>query len=343
MEAFKDIIAINDDSRVRKHRQIVDSVLSASRMGTLKFNEKLPSVNEWSINHNVSRDTVVRAYTFLKENNIIESIPGKGYYLKAAAEDRQIKVFLLLHNLELYQKNFFDALTSILNEFANIDFYVYQNDFNQFKKTISNSKFKEYTHYVLSINLNEIEEEAAVAFIKNEIPLEKLIVIDKKLEELGTIACVYQDYEEDIYLALCQLNVQLSKYGNIKLIFPRASHLPKGIKNGFLKFCVEYEYGFGIVEDAALERLERNTVYITIEDQDLIELVKQIKRDDVNLGEDIGLISYHDSSLKEILMDGITVVSSDFQSLGKEVGLMVLNDERKQLRNRLEVVLRKSL
>lgn len=342
MENLKDIISISDYSRVRKHKQIVDSVLSATRMGSLKFNDKLPSVNELAFDHNVSRDTVVRAYAFLKDNNIIESIPGKGYYLKSACDETKVKLFLLFNKLGPYQKKIFDAISNILNEFAIIDFYIYQDNYSQFKKHILNSKSKEYTHYILNANFDENREEV-IDFIKKEIPLNKLIVLDEKMERLGDTACVYQDFENDIYLALAELDPLLKKYKSIKLVFPRSSHLPKGIKTGFLKFCVEEGYEFGIVEDAVNERLEKNTVYVNIEEADLIHLIKQIKSNDFIIGEDIGIISYNDSSLKEVLMDGITVIATDFEQLGKQAGLMVLKNEREQIRSRFNVVVRKSL
>ena len=176
MESFSDIITISDYSKVRKHKQIVNSVLRANRMGSLKFNDKLPSVNELAFDHNVSRDTVVRAYTFLKENNIIESIPGKGYYMKSDCNEPNVKVFLLISELGSYQKKVFDALSNVLNEFATIDFCLYQNDFTRFKKHVLNSKEKEYAYYI--INAEFVGEEADyLSFIKKEIPLEKLIVL----------------------------------------------------------------------------------------------------------------------------------------------------------------------
>lgn len=342
MENLKDIISINDYSKVCKHKQIVDSVLNATRMGSLKSNDKLPSVNELAFDHNVSRDTVVRAYAFLKENKIIESIPGKGHYLKPACDEIKIKVFLLFNKLNPYQKKIFDALSSILNDFATIDLYVYQNNFGQFKKQVLNSKSKEYTHYVLNTHFDKKEEEI-IGFIKNEIPLEKLILLDNKMDKLGDIACVYQDFENDIYSALNELNPLLKKYKEIKLVFPKASHLPKGIRTGFLKFCVEEGYEFGIVQDIVNERLEKNTVYINVEENDLIHLVKHIKSNEFVIGEDIGIISYNDSSLKEVLLDGITVISTDFQQLGEKAGLMILRNEKDQIRSRFDVFIRNSL
>ncbi|PJJ08416.1 regulatory GntR family protein [Flavobacterium sp. 1] len=345
MENFvkiKDIISISDYSRVRKHKQIVDSVMSATRMGALSFNDKLPSVNELAFDHNVSRDTVVRAYAFLKENNVIESIPGKGYYLKLACNDLKLKVFLLFNKLSPCQKKIFDALTSILNEFAIIDFYVYQNDYAQFKKLILNSKSKDYTHYILNTHFDDRDQDV-VEFIKSDIPLEKLIMLDKKMDKLGEVACVYQDFESDIISALIELNPLLKKYKAIKLVFPEKSHLPQGIKTGFFKFCNEFKYDWSIVEDAVNEKLEKRTVYINVEENDLIHLIKQIKSNDFVIGEDIGIISYNDSSLKEVLLDGITVISSDFDQLGKQAAHMVLKNGKEQIRNGFGVFVRNSL
>lgn len=339
MENLKDIITINDYSRVRKHKQIVNSVLNATRSGSLKFNDKLPSVNELAFDHNVSRDTVVRAYAILKENNIIESIPGKGYYLKAACDEIKVKVFLLFNELGAYQRKIFDELSYILNETAVIDFYVYQNDYGQFKKHILNSSSKDYTHYILNANFDQ--ECEAVEFIRNEIPLERLILLDKKMDDLGEIACVYQDFENDIYTALVQLNEYLRKYRTIKLVFPKDSRLPIDIKRGFLKFCVETGYNFGIVEDSSSENLEKDTVYINVEEDDLINIIKKIRDNEFIIGSDIGIISYNDSSLKEVL--GITVISTDFEQLGEQAGLMVLSNEKGQIRSNFNVLIRNSL
>lgn len=342
MENLKDIISISDYSRVRKHKQIVNSVLSATRTGSLRFNDKLPSVNELAFDHNVSRDTVVRAYAFLKENNIIESIPGKGYYLKSACAEIEMKVCLLLYTFGPYQKKMFDALSNILNEFATIDLCIYQEDYGQFKKHILNSKIKGYTHFLLSAKFDQNEQEA-IDFIKKEIPLEKLILLDNKIDQLGKVACVYQDFENDIYTALTKLNPLVKKYKGIKLVFPRVKFLPQGIKKGFLKFCIEAGYEFGIVEDAVNESLEKNTVYIIIEESDLIHVIKQLKANDLITGEDVGIISYNDSFLQEVLLDGITVISTDFEQLGEQAGLMILRNEKEQLRSRYDVVVRNSL
>ena len=73
-------ININEQSKVPKYEQIVNSILTAISNGDVVLNQKLPSVNQLLIEYDVSRDTIVHAYDNLKKRKIIESVPCKGYY-----------------------------------------------------------------------------------------------------------------------------------------------------------------------------------------------------------------------------------------------------------------------
>jgi DNA-binding transcriptional regulator YhcF (GntR family) len=317
--------------------------MSAASLGELKLNDKLPSVNKLAAEFEISRDTVVRAYSFLKEHNIIDSVPGKGYYVKSVKNDLKTKVFLLVHKLSPSQKRNYDAFSSILNEFATIDLCVYQNDFMQFKKHVLNSKDKEYTHYVINAFFAEGDHDVA-EFIKSEIPLGKLIVLDKKINELGTdVAGVYQDFEKDIFSALVELDSLLKKYTTIKLVFSKDSYLPNEIKIGFINFCNEYGYQYSIIKDTDNEVIEKHTAYINLDEEDMVSLIKQIKSNDFVIGKDVGIISYNDTPLNEVLLDGITVISTDFNKLGEQAANMVLNKAREEIANPFNVIIRKSL
>ncbi len=339
---FKEVLSISDYSRVRKHKQIVNSVLNATSMGSLRLNDKLPSVNELSIDCNISRDTVVRAYAFLKENDIIDSVPGKGYYVKSISNGYKAKVFLLFNALTPHMKKIYDVFTEALQETAVIDFYISGNNYDQFKKHILFSNSKEYTHYVIAANF---DEEDCIDFIKNEVPVEKLILLSKKANQLGSeVACVCQDFEIDIFLALEELAPLLKKYNRIKLILPKNSNLPEEIKSGFVKFCNQYQYGFGLTEDLNKEAIEKHTAYIDFEDDEsLVNLIKKIDKTDFVIGKDIGIVSYNDNPLKELLLGGITVVSNVFEKIGCQAANLILKKERKQTLNSFKIIVRKSL
>jgi DNA-binding LacI/PurR family transcriptional regulator len=61
------------------------------------------------------------------------------------------------------------------------------------------------------------------------------------------------------------------------------------------------------------------------------------------LGKDVGIISYNDSIIKEILLEGITVISTDFQQLGKKAGQIILERKKQPYDNPFYVFHRKSL
>jgi DNA-binding LacI/PurR family transcriptional regulator len=61
-----------------------------------------------------------------------------------------------------------------------------------------------------------------------------------------------------------------------------------------------------------------------------VNLVKQIRDEEFVLGKDIGIISYNDTPLKELL--GITVISTDFKVMGESASRMILNKEKGKIK-----------
>ncbi|MFD2099058.1 GntR family transcriptional regulator [Flagellimonas iocasae] len=338
-----ELIDIKEESKVPKYKQIVDSILSAIENGKIKLDDRLPSVNELLIEFDISRDTVVRAYDHLKKNKIIESVPGKGYYVRKDQLALKAKVFLLFNKLSPHKKIIYDSFAKTLGDSATIDFFIYENNYRHFKDLILESKKRTYTHYVVICHFEEGGDDV-LNFIKKEIPQEKLIVLDKRLEGLSNkVSCIYQDFEKDIYSALVELNPSLRKYHQIKLLLRKRTYHPTEIKKGFIKFCGQYAYEFGIIEAIEDSEIEKGTVYINLKEDDLVILIKKIKETKYVLGKDIGIVSYNETPLKEVLLDGITVISTDFENLGKKAAEIILNNQVLSTENPFYVIPRNSL
>lgn len=336
-------IKINQYSKIPKYKQIINSIFSAIEEGNIKINDKLPSVNELYIELDISRDTIVKSYSYLKKRKIIESVPGKGYYIRTTKLALKAKVFLLFNKLSVHKKVIYDAFSKTLGDNATIDFFIYDNNYQHFKNLILESKKREYTHYVIISHFEEGGHDI-INFIQKEIPLNKLIVLDKKIDELeNSVACVYQDFEKNIHSALTELNPSLKKYTKLKLLINKKTYHPAEIQKGFVRFCGELAYDFEVIDNVNEIKIEKNTVYINVKEGDLVILIKKIKNTNYTLGKDVGVISYNDTPLKEILMDGITVISSDFNNLGEQAALMVLNKEKTQFSNPFYVIKRNSL
>jgi len=337
------LIEIIEDSKIPKYKQIINSIFTAIENGDIKKNDKLPSVNELLIEFDISRDTIVRAYDHLKKINLIESVPGKGYYIKKDDLVLKAKIFLLFNKLSPHKKIIYDAFAKELGDQATIDFFIYENNYRQFKNLIESSKSRDYTHYAIICHFEEGGNDL-VDFIKKHISLDKLLILDKKVEQLESkVASVHQDFESDIYSALVDLNQQLKKYDRLKLLFRKKTYHPVEIEKGFIKFCTEYAYDYMIVGEIEKEEITKDTAYISLKENDLVILIKKIKETNFVLGKNVGIISYNDTPLKEILRDGITVISTDFEQLGKQAAQLILKKEKLQLENQFYVIHRNSL
>jgi DNA-binding transcriptional regulator YhcF (GntR family)/DNA-binding LacI/PurR family transcriptional regulator len=338
-----EIIDINEHSKVPKYKQIVDSIFTAIENNKVKNNDKLPSVNELLIEFDISRDTVVRAYDQLKEQGIIDSVPGKGFYIKNDKLSLKAKVFLIFNKLSPHKQIIYDNFSRCLENKATIDFFIYENNYRHFKDLILYSKTRDYTHYVIICHFEEGGDDL-VNFLKKELPQERIIVLDKIIEGLDkSVGTIYQDFERDIYDALKQLNPQLKKYRKLKLLMRERTYHPKEIKKGFIRFCGEYAYDFGIVPEIETEILEKNAVYINLMENDLVLLLKKLNQTDFELGKDLGIISYNETPVKEILRDGITVISTDFKNLGVKAAEMILDKKPMHQENPFYVIVRNSL
>src|SRR5690606_539451 len=85
LETLK-LLKIDAESRMPKYRQIVNSIMEEIEKGNLKVGNRIPSINEISEEYYLSRDTVEKAYNYLKEKKIIVAAKGKGYYVARTVE-----------------------------------------------------------------------------------------------------------------------------------------------------------------------------------------------------------------------------------------------------------------
>jgi len=76
------IFQINFKSGLPIYLQIVDQVKAAAASGALRPGEALPSIRPLSEELRVNRNTVAKAYTELESLGVIETLPGRGCFLK---------------------------------------------------------------------------------------------------------------------------------------------------------------------------------------------------------------------------------------------------------------------
>lgn len=342
------LVQIDDLSRVPKYRQIVDSIIHHISIGNLKMDEKIPSINRFSEEYLLSRDTVEKAYSILKERKIITSIRGKGYYVTRTKLLSKINILILINKPSSYKIRIYNAFINSIGANAHTDLFIYHCNETLFLDLMEKHA-NAYDYYVImphfkSDALEHISSTDKIVQAIGRIPKERLVIVDNQLGTSGNIIKVYQDFENDIYDALTEGLPKIKKYEKMILVYPTKSvyPYPKRILFGFEKFCKKNAIDFEIIDEVFDDIILRmGDLFITIEELDLVTLVNQIRKDEYRIGKDVGVISYNETPLKELL--GITVISTDFQAMGATTAEMILNNKKGTVKNPFKFIDRESL
>jgi DNA-binding transcriptional regulator YhcF (GntR family) len=342
-------IRIDSESRIPKYRQIIQSIIENIERGVFQVGQRVPSINEISEGYYLSRDTVEKAYNYLKEKQIIVSSRGKGYYVARTVLHSRMNVLFLINKLSSYKLQIYNSFVAGLGSKAQVDLTVYHCDPGLFLNAIQEN-IGRYDHYVVmphfkDSQLNHQNANASVLAELRKIPEDKLIVIDNYLPSLNKdVASVYQDFGSDIYESLQEGVEKLRRYQKLILVFPRKTvyPFPVEILRGFENFCVNFDFDFEVLDQVYPDMdLSSKDAYIIIEETDLVNLVTQIRDKDLVPGLDIGIISYNDTPLKELL--GITVISTDFKVMGETAAYMILKRKKEVVKNAFSFIDRNSV
>jgi len=76
------IVQIDFKSGKPVYLQLVDQIRYAAASGKLRSGEPLPSIRPLAEELRVNRNTIAKAYAELENQGVIETIPGKGCFLK---------------------------------------------------------------------------------------------------------------------------------------------------------------------------------------------------------------------------------------------------------------------
>jgi DNA-binding transcriptional regulator YhcF (GntR family) len=342
-------IRIDNDSRIPKYRQIINSIIHDIERGILQIGQRVPSINEISEEYYLSRDTVEKAYNFLKEKQIIVSAKGKGYYVARAIAPSKHNVLFLMNKLSSYKLEIYNSFVNSLGSAAHVDLSIYHCDPQVFLSSLQEGAGR-YDYYVVmphfrDANANHLNENKEVLEALKKIPEDKLIVIDNCLPSLGRdVAVVHQDFRADIYESLQEAMSWLKTYQKLVLVFPSDTlyPYPSEILRGFKEFCQNFNFPFEVANGipAKLDTARRDA-YIVIEENDLVKLMKHVQEKGIKPGREIGIISYNDTPLKELL--GITVMSTDFRVMGETAAYMLSKRKKEVVKNVFHFINRNSI
>src|SRR5277367_2358632 len=76
------VFQVDSKSGKPVYLQLADQIRYAAASGRLRAGEPLPSIRPLAEELRVNRNTVAKAYAELENQGVIETIPGKGCFLK---------------------------------------------------------------------------------------------------------------------------------------------------------------------------------------------------------------------------------------------------------------------
>ncbi len=322
--------------RAPKYKQIVSSIEEAICNGILKKGDKLPSLNKLKVKHAVSRDTVLLAFNELKTRGIIKSVVGKGYYLASENVSINQKIFVLFDELNSFKEELYNAFVNTMSQNSQVDIFFHHFNLTVFSKLID-AHAGDYSYYVIMpANLKE------TAVIIDRLPKDRVYILDQLPADLSQYPAIYQNFKGDIFQNLEKLLDKIKKYKRLVILYTENSQ-PQGILEGFKLFCKTYHVDSEVIQTTQNRRLSVGELYIILDDINLIKIIKRMKETSLILGEDVGIISYNDTLLKEIVEGGITTISTNFRHMGERLATMIINNEIVQVANPSLLIIRKSL
>ncbi len=333
-------VRINHNSEIPKYKQVVNFILADIDAGFFKKGQRIPSINETSEELLLSRDTVEKAYVYLKKIGVLSSVRGKGYYVNQVNVQNKIKIALILNKLSNYKRSIYYSLVEKMGSKAGVDVFIYNYNLEQFEEIIDN-QLTNYDYFVILPQFNN--EKIDIESVIRKIPKEKVLLIDRNLESLKKYPIVYQEFEKDIQAALFEGLHLLKKYKKVNLVFPVNEYYSKGILRGFQIFCQVHNLAFAIIDQLSEKQVKQNEAFVLISDDDLYRFIKICKGKKWKLGKDVGVVAYNDNQVKELLEDGITTISTNHDEIGRIAAQMILSKDFKRIKSPFEFVKRNSL
>jgi DNA-binding transcriptional regulator YhcF (GntR family) len=309
---------IQDNYSSTKVKHLVDALCEAINQGKYTVGQVLPSVNQLSRQHNLSRDTVFKAYRELKKRGVVDSTPAKGYHVAGMLN----KVLLMLDIYSPFKDILYNSFVKELPKNYKVDLVFHFYNEHLFETVIADS-IGRYNYYIIMNFSNDLLHESL-----RKIDAARLLILDLGDFEKFDYAYVCQDFGKSVYTSLAENICLIRKYKRFVLYLPDESEHPKILVKYFKKFSKDNRIDASVLKDLKKVNLNSDTAYLVIQQKDLVEMVKRCRKENLVIGKDIGLIAYNDTPMYEIIEKGITVISTDFAAMGQKAAEFVRTREK---------------
>jgi Periplasmic binding protein-like domain len=269
---------------------------------------------------------------------ILSAVHGKGFFVRSDGRELPVRVFVLFESLSPYKEKVYAGMMDEIGGRAELDIWFHHFNPRLFKRIVSDAA-GEYDRYVVTAFA-----DPTVGAALGVLDPRRLLLLDLYAQVAGDgCAWIIQNFDAQLVRALSSGLGRLRDYSQFTLVFPPDKHHPLEIRDAFRRFGEMHDLKTSIVPKLTEQTVEPGVAYLVIEDSDLVSLVKYCDRTGHRLGREVGVISYNDTPLKEIVAGGISVVSIDFYDLGRRAGREILEPSPIRDIQPTRLLLRKSL
>lgn len=333
---MSEMIKIDSESQIPVYKQIVGRIEELIRSSELQAGALLPSMNELSSGIDVSKETVKKAYSILRNKGIIEARQGKGFYVAEKDASEKLHVLVLFDKLSIYKQVLFNSFLQHMGDAAEITIRLHNQNVDLLEYFIDEN-LDLFDYYVITPHFPlDAATQKRVLKIITRIPNRKLILVDRMLDELqGNYGAVYQDFENDAYEGLGYGLKKLRTFSKLNVVTLPSSLYCHSVSRAVERFCCDNSIAVEFHTGITSEIIRSKEVYLILNSQfdfGLIELVRRAREKNLRVGRDISIISYNESPINEIILNGLTTISTDFQLMGELVARMILDRTQSKIK-----------
>lgn len=329
-------LRLDNNSQTPVYKQIMENIEKSIKSGKSAAGDMLPSMNELAAELEVSKETVKKAYFLLRDKGIISSTQGKGYYIAEQSKSRKLRILMLFDKLSNTKQVLFNSFASTINGKADITIYLHNQQISLLEYYIDEN-LGDFDYYVITPHFPlDTQTQKRVMKVLRRIPNRKLILLDHNIDTLaGNFGAVYQDFENDATVGLSMGMDKFSKISKLNVIIETSSLYHPYVVKAIDKFCTTNHIECQLYNQVTPEAVRPGEVYLIINgqlDMELIHLVRAAKTLGLKPGKDFSIISYNESPINEIILDGLTTISADFCQMGRLAAEMILDGTLKKIK-----------
>lgn len=310
------------------YKQLTTQIEKAVHEGRLRAGQQIPSMNELAARLNVSRETVKKAYGILVDKGSIVPKQGKGFYIADPQAGSRTQVLVIFDKFSVYKQTLFNSFAEALGSQAEVTIVNHNQSLDLLKYYLDNY-LDNFDYYVITPHFPlDSASQAQCRRQLKRIPNRKLILLDRLQPDYpGNFGAVYQDFENDIYSGLLQGISTPRRTRVLRVITLPSSLYGNAIRKGVERFAREYQIPVEFLTQAP-DGIRPGDTFLVLNSQldaGLVALARKTQAAGLEIGRDVWIISYNEMEMYELVLGGLTTVSTDFSEMGRIAAQMILD------------------